>query len=56
VRADVYTRMQAAIAEDAPVVFLHYPYEMQAVHRKVQNWPAIGYRDELKYAHQFWLK
>jgi peptide/nickel transport system substrate-binding protein len=56
VRADVYSRMQAAIAEDAPVVFLYYPYEMQAVHKKVQNWPAVGYRDGLKYAHQFWLK
>jgi peptide/nickel transport system substrate-binding protein len=55
-RAGFYAKMQEVIAADAPVVFLYYPYEIQVINKKVQNWPAIGYRDTLKYAHQFWLK
>jgi peptide/nickel transport system substrate-binding protein len=55
-RAKIYAQMQEVIAADAPVVFLYYPYELQALSKRAQNWPAIGYRDSLKYAHQFWLK
>jgi peptide/nickel transport system substrate-binding protein len=55
-RATIYAKMQEVIAADVPVVFLYYPYEIQALKKKVQNWPAIGYRDALRYAHQFWLK
>ncbi|RMF87542.1 MAG: hypothetical protein D6736_12570 [Nitrospinota bacterium] len=55
-RAKIYAKMQEVIAEDAPAVFLYYPYEIQALNKRVQNWPSIGYRDGLKYAHKIWIK
>jgi peptide/nickel transport system substrate-binding protein len=55
-RASFYAKMQAVLAADAPVVFLYYPYEIQAVNKRLLNWPGIGYRDALKYARQFSLK
>jgi peptide/nickel transport system substrate-binding protein len=55
-RAKIYAKMQEVIAEDAPAVFLYYPYEIQAINKKLQNWPAIGYRDGLLYTHKIWFK
>ncbi len=55
-RARIYAKMQEIIAEDAPAVFLYYPYELQALNKKVQNWPSIGYRDGLLYLHTVWFK
>jgi peptide/nickel transport system substrate-binding protein len=55
-RAKIYRQMQEVIAADAPVVFLYYPYKIQALDKKVQRWPTVGYRDGLKYAHQIWFK
>jgi peptide/nickel transport system substrate-binding protein len=46
-RAKVYERVQRFIAWDAPVIFLVYPAEIQAINNRVQGWAPIGYRDAL---------
>ncbi len=44
-RAAIYARVQEIIAEDAPAVFLWYPYELQGVNKRVQGWPTeLGYQ------------
>ncbi len=48
-RAKVYERVQRFIAWDAPVIFLVYPAEVQAMNRRVQGWAPIGYRDALTH-------
>ena len=37
------------MAWDAPVVYLVYPHEIQALNRRVQGWAGIGYRDALTH-------
>jgi len=48
-RAKIYERAQRFMAWDAPVIFLVYPHEIQALSRRIQGWPAIGYRDALTH-------
>ncbi|MGQ0571887.1 MAG: ABC transporter substrate-binding protein [Armatimonadota bacterium] len=48
-RAKVYERAQRFMAWDAPVIFLVYPAEIQALNRRIQGWAGIGYRDALTY-------
>lgn len=37
------------MAWDAPVIFLVYPHEIQALSKRIQGWAAIGYRDALTH-------
>jgi len=53
-QAEMYKDMSAIIAADAPVVFLYYPFELQAIRANVQNWPQIGYRDALNHIAEVW--
>jgi hypothetical protein len=39
------------MAWDAPVIFLVYPAEVQALTKRVQGWAKIGYRDALTHIH-----
>jgi ABC-type transport system substrate-binding protein len=59
-RVDIVDEHTVKMVFDEPKsslpIILGYLFEIQAINKKVQNWPAIGYRDALKYAHQFWLK
>lgn len=55
-RAAVYKQLQTVLANDVPVVFLYYPRELQAVSKRTQSFPLIGYRDALTAMHQVWLK
>ncbi|MGH7264658.1 MAG: ABC transporter substrate-binding protein, partial [Candidatus Rokuibacteriota bacterium] len=48
-RARLYQQAQKLIAADAPVVYLVYPAEIQAVARRVQGWAPMGYRDALTH-------
>ncbi len=48
-RAKIYERAQRFMAWDAPVIFLVYPHEIQALTRRVQGWAGIGYRDALTH-------
>ncbi len=48
-RARIYQQAQKFMAWDAPVIFLVYPHEIQAVSKRIQGWAAIGYRDALTH-------
>lgn len=48
-RAKIYERVQRYMAWDAPVLFLIYPAEIQAINKRVQGWVPIGYRDALTH-------
>jgi peptide/nickel transport system substrate-binding protein len=48
-RAKIYQQAQKLMAWDAPVIFLVYPAEVQALNRRVQGWVPIGYRDALTH-------
>lgn len=54
-RKVAYDKMQELIAKDAPVVWLYFPYELQAKSAKVQDWPSgVGYRDAFTYLEKIW--
>ena len=53
-QAEMYKEMSAIIAEDAPIVFLYYPYELQVLRANVQSWPSLGYRDALAHITKVW--
>lgn len=53
-QATMYKEMSAMIAEDAPIVFLYYPFELQALSTKVQDWPQLGYRDAMAHITKVW--
>lgn len=55
-RAKVYKQLQVVLANDVPVIYLYYPRELQAVSKRTQNFPLIGYRDALTAMSQVWLK
>jgi peptide/nickel transport system substrate-binding protein len=48
-RARIYHQVQKLIAADAPVAFLVYPTEIQALSKRVQGWVPMGYRDALTH-------
>jgi peptide/nickel transport system substrate-binding protein len=48
-RARIYQQAQRFMAWDAPVIFLVYPAEIQALNRRVQHWVPMGYRDALTH-------
>jgi peptide/nickel transport system substrate-binding protein len=48
-RAKVYQQAQKFMAWDAPVIFLVYPAEIQALNKRVRGWAPIGYRDALTH-------
>jgi peptide/nickel transport system substrate-binding protein len=48
-RARIYQQAQRLIAQDAPVLYLVYPAEIQAVSKRIQGWVPMGYRDALTH-------
>jgi peptide/nickel transport system substrate-binding protein len=48
-RARIYQQVQKLIAADAPVAFLVYPAEIQAISKRIQGWVPMGYRDALTH-------
>ena len=48
-RARAYQQAQKFMAWDAPVIFLVYPAEIQALSKRVQGWIPMGYRDALTH-------
>jgi peptide/nickel transport system substrate-binding protein len=55
-RAQVYKKLQEVIAENAPIIYLYYPKELQLMKARVKGFPAIGYRDALTWAHKIWIQ
>lgn len=51
-RKPLYFKAQELIAEDAPVIYLYYPFEIRAIAKRLQGFPGIPYRDALLYMHQ----
>ncbi|MBI4279110.1 MAG: hypothetical protein HY660_11705, partial [Armatimonadetes bacterium] len=54
-RARIYHRVQEIIYTEAANVFIFYPDEIQALHRRVKGFPKIGYRDAMPWAHRIWI-
>ena len=50
--ARLYGRAQALIVEDQPAVFLYYPFEIRAIHKRVRGFAPVGYRDALAWLHR----
>jgi peptide/nickel transport system substrate-binding protein len=48
-RAKLYHDAQQLIAADAPVAYLVYPPELQALSKRIQGWALMGYRDALTH-------
>ncbi len=48
-RAKIYQQAEKFMAWDAPVIFLVYPAEIQALSKRVQGWASMGYRDALSH-------
>ena len=48
-RARIYRDVQKLIAADAPVAYLIYPSEIQAISKRIQGWAPMGYRDALTH-------
>jgi peptide/nickel transport system substrate-binding protein len=48
-RARLYQQAQKLIAADAPVAYVVYPLEIQALSRRIQGWVPMGYRDALTH-------
>jgi ABC-type transport system substrate-binding protein len=53
-QVELYHEVQQIIAEDAPVVFLYYPYELQALNESIHNWASLGFRDALSHMVDVW--
>jgi peptide/nickel transport system substrate-binding protein len=54
-RIALYQELQAAIAKDVPVIYLYYPPELQAMNKRTQGLPAMGYRDALTWMTGVWV-
>jgi peptide/nickel transport system substrate-binding protein len=48
-RARLYQQAQRVIAADAPILFIVYPAEIQALSKRIQGWVPMGYRDALTH-------
>ncbi|HEY0210662.1 ABC transporter substrate-binding protein [Acerihabitans sp.] len=47
-RIRIYQKVQALIADDAPVIFLYYAHDIECVSSSIQGWsPTLGYRYSL---------
>ncbi|MDP9371197.1 MAG: ABC transporter substrate-binding protein, partial [Chloroflexota bacterium] len=55
-RTTIYKQLQDVLARDLPVIFLYYPQELQALSRRTQGFPLIGYRDALSSMQQVSLR
>ena len=55
-RAEIYKELQAVIAEDAPIIYLYYPQEIQGISIRTKNFPFIGYRDALTHMEEVWIE
>ncbi|MDQ3549660.1 MAG: peptide-binding protein [Chloroflexota bacterium] len=51
-RAEIYKELQAVIADDAPIIYLYYPQEIQAISMRTKNFPFLGYRDALTHMEE----
>ena len=54
-RKPLYFKVQELIAEDVPVLWLYYPFEIRAISKHLQGFPGVPYRDALTYMHRAWV-
>ncbi len=55
-RKQIYTDLQAYMAENLPYLFLWYPQEIDIVDARLQGVPDLNLRDAMHYAAEWWLK
>jgi len=53
-RLEIYHRIHALIANDLPYVFLYCPYELQAIHKRIQG-PAVAPAGIGWNFHEWWV-
>jgi peptide/nickel transport system substrate-binding protein len=51
-RVDIYKQLQTMLADDAPVLFLYYGRELQALSNRTQGFVEMGYRDSLSWSEE----
>jgi len=54
-RIGLYHELQALLADDVPVLYLHYGRELQALSTRTHGLPEMGYRDALTWSEQIWV-
>ncbi|HEX6988830.1 MAG TPA: ABC transporter substrate-binding protein, partial [Bacillota bacterium] len=53
-RKEAYDRVQEILADEVPYIFVWYPDEIVARRAGLEGVPAIGFRDALQYAHEWY--
>ena len=56
VRARIYRRFQEVVAEEVPYLYLWWPFEIRAIHRRLAGVPRLGLRDAFQYAHEWQMR
>jgi peptide/nickel transport system substrate-binding protein len=51
-RVAAYRKLQELIHQDAPLVWIYHQTEILALNRRIRNFPDLGIRDALPWAHQ----
>ena len=51
-RVATFRRLQEVIYRDVPLVWIYHQTEILALNRRVKNYPDLGIRDALAWAHQ----
>ena len=54
-RIALVRELQAMLAKDVPVIYLYYPQELQALNKRTQGLPTMGYRDALTWMTGVWV-
>ncbi|MBI3969432.1 MAG: hypothetical protein HY329_27625 [Chloroflexi bacterium] len=54
-RTEIYHKVQDIIADDQPIIMIGFPYEVQAVNKRVQGLPNLGMRDAMLYAREIFV-
>ncbi len=54
-RVEIYHQIQQLIYDDAAIIWMYYPRSLFAYNSRIQNVPAINYRDALLYVYKMTL-
>lgn len=53
-RKEIYDRVQEILADQVPYIYIWYPDEIVARRAGLEGVPAIGFRDALQHAHEWY--